>query len=141
PAVLLPAASSTRAPTGPDALRAERPVASAGHRRRGVSRRALLPLALAATALAASTPGTDGTGAPARADSPAETGSPSEAGSPTETDGSLTSAPGEEPVPGTEDVDGQDPQPLTDAQLDADYASDRTVDHVPMLSGFTTLRE
>lgn len=141
PAVLLPAASSTRAPTGPDALRAERPVASAGHRRRGVSRRALLPLALAATALAACTPDTDETDAPTENDSPSETGSPSEAGSPTETDGSFTSTPGEEPVPGTEDVDVQDPQPLTEAQLDADYASDRTVDHVPMLSGFTTLRE
>src|SRR5699024_5036369 len=141
PAVLLPAASSTRAPTGPDALRAERPVASAGHRRRGVSRRALLPLALAATALAACTPDTDETDAPTETDSPSETGSPSEAGSPTETDGSFTSTPGEEPVPGTEDIDAGDPQPFTDAQLDADYPSDRTVDHVPMLSGFTTLRE
>src|SRR5699024_8608097 len=44
------------------------------------------------------------------------------------------------PVPVTDDVDVQDPQPLTDAQLDERYASDRTVDHVPMLSGFTTLR-
>src|SRR5699024_6373992 len=107
----------------------------------GESRRALLPLALAATALAACTPDTDETDAPTETDSPSETGSPSEAGSPTDTDGSVTSPPGEEPVPGTDDVDVQDPQPLTDAQLDADYASDRTVDHVPMLSGFTTLRE
>src|SRR5690625_7496085 len=105
PAVLHPAASSTRAPKGPDALRAERPVASAARRRRGVSRRALLPLPLAATALAACTPDTDETDAPTETDSPSETGSPSEAGSPTETDGSFTSTPGGEPVPGTEDVE------------------------------------
>ena len=124
------------APTETEALpQAHGPVASAGPRRRELSRRALLPLAVAATALAACTPDTDDTG------TATTTGGPPEDGSPTETDGSFTSTPGEEPVPGIEDVDAGDPQPFTDAQLDADYPSDRTVDHVPMLSGFTTLRE
>src|SRR5690625_1877865 len=124
------------APTDTEALpHAHGPVASAGLRRRELSRRALLPLAVAATALAACTPDSDDTA------TATTTGGPPEDGSPTETDGSFTSTPGEEPVPGVEDVDAGDPQPFTDAQLDADYPSDRTVDHVPILSGFTILRE
>lgn len=132
-----PSRAASAAPRGVEALlTTDGPAASAGrHRGWGLSRRALLPLAVAATALAGCTRDTDNTGAPTETSTPAGTGSPEEP------DGSFTSAPGEEPVPLTEDVDVQDPQPFTDAQLDADYPSDRTADHVPMLSGFTTLRE
>ena len=88
-------------------------------RRRGVSRRALFPMAVTASLLAACT--TDTTGTESQ-------------------DGTVTITPGEEPAPGTDAVDVDNPQPFTDAQLDAEYPSDRTVDYVPLLAGFTTLQ-
>lgn len=113
---LQPAPSDAPSPhiTGSEAIPGAR------GRRRGFSRRALFPMAFAASALAACTP-----------DGAAGGGNPS--------DGALTSVPGQEPVPGIEDVDTESPQPFTDAQIDAEYPSDRTVDYVPLLAGFTTL--
>lgn len=43
-------------------------------------------------------------------------------------------------IPGLEDVDLESPQPFTSAQLEATYASDRTVDYIPLLSGFLGLQ-
>lgn len=55
-------------------------------------------------------------------------------------DGAITITPDEEPVPGVDDVDVDNPQPFTDAQIDAEYPSDRTVDYVPLLAGFSILQ-
>lgn len=117
------------------------PVTSAGQGGRGLSRRSLLPLAVAVTALTACTPGTDEAGTPTATHGSPGAADPDGTGAPTEADGSFTSIPGEGPVPGTDDVDVEDPQPFPDAQLEADYPSDRTTDYVPLLSGFTILRE
>lgn len=47
---------------------------------------------------------------------------------------------GDDSIPGLDDVDVENPQPFTAAQLDAAYPSDRTVDYVPLLSGFLGLQ-
>src|SRR5699024_2451692 len=43
-------------------------------------------------------------------------------------------------IPGARDVDVKNPKPFTAAQLEAVYPSDRTVDYVPLLSGFLGLQ-
>lgn len=89
----------------------------------GPSRRSLLTLALGGSAVAAA--GALGTSAPAAA-------------------GGHGHGPGHRPgkggIPGARDVDVKNPKPFTTAQLEAVYPSDRTVDYVPLLSGFLGLQ-
>lgn len=90
-------------------------------RRPGLTRRALFPMAFTASVIAACVP-----------QGPTE--------DPEGAESTTTSDPGQGAVPGADAVDTEDPEPFTDAQIDAEYPSDRTVDYVPMLAGFTTLQ-
>ena len=90
------------------------------------ARRSLLSMALAGSAAAAV--GVLGGRAPA-----ATAAGPAPAGG-------RGHGPGRGRIPGLDDVDVDSPRPFTEAQLSAEYASDRTVDYVPMLSGFLTLQ-
>lgn len=86
------------------------------------SRRSLISLALGGSAVAAV--GALGTAAPALADGRGHGG-----GRGREKDR----------IPGLDEVDVENPRPFTAAQLEATYPSDRTVDYVPLLSGFLGL--
>lgn len=47
---------------------------------------------------------------------------------------------GKEQIPGIDEVDARNPQPFPADELEAAYPSDRTVDYVPLLSGFLGVR-
>lgn len=91
--------------------------------RRGPSRRSLFPLALAGSAAAVGA-----LGAPALADGNGRGR------------GNGGGGGGKDPIPGMDEVDVENPQPFTAAQLEQVYPSDRTVDYVPLLSGFLGLQ-
>lgn len=90
---------------------------------RGPRRRALFPFALAGSAAAAVS--MLGAAPEALADGPGRGNGRGR---------------GDDSIPGLEDVDVENPQPFTSAQLGAAYPSDRTVDYVPLLSGFLGLQ-
>ena len=90
------------------------------------SRRSLFSMAVAGSAVAA-VGVLGGPAGPAAADGPAPLGGHS-----------GDHRPGR--IPGLEDVDVENPKPFADAELEASYTSDRTVDYVPLLSGFLGLQ-